>query len=48
VTAPVPEAFRERADVAVVGTGAGGAVVAAELAEAGLDVVRGGRGPRPP
>jgi choline dehydrogenase-like flavoprotein len=29
----------ERAQVVVVGTGAGGAVVAAELAEAGLDVV---------
>ena len=30
---------RESADVAVVGTGAGGAVVAAELAERGLRVV---------
>jgi choline dehydrogenase-like flavoprotein len=35
----IPGSLGERAEVAVVGTGAGGAVVAAELAEAGLDVV---------
>jgi choline dehydrogenase-like flavoprotein len=34
-----PGAHRERADVCVIGSGAGGAVVAAELAAAGLDVV---------
>jgi len=34
-----PEILRDSAEVVVVGTGAGGAVVAAELAEAGLDVV---------
>ena len=37
-TRPPAETVRESADVAVVGTGAGGAVVAAELAQAGLDV----------
>lgn len=34
-----PGDLRERADAVVIGTGAGGAVVAAELAEAGRDVV---------
>ena len=33
-----PGNLEEKADVVVVGSGAGGAVVAAELAEAGLDV----------
>lgn len=35
----------ERADVAIIGTGAGGAVTAATLAEAGLDVVMIEEGP---
>lgn len=35
----VSDGFRTRADVVVVGSGAGGAVVAATLAEQGLDVV---------
>jgi choline dehydrogenase-like flavoprotein len=35
----LPGDVTERAEVVVVGSGAGGAVVAAELAEAGLDVV---------
>lgn len=34
-----PGDAEERAEVVVIGTGAGGAVVAAELAEAGIDVV---------
>ena len=37
--ADYPERLTVDADVAVVGTGAGGAVAAATLAEAGLDVV---------
>ena len=35
-----------RADVCVIGAGAGGAVVAAELAEGGVDVVLLEQGPR--
>lgn len=36
---PRSETAHERAEVVVIGTGAGGAVVAAELAEAGIDVM---------